>query len=168
MRGEVIHAVLLGGWRDVADDVRRLERGLISMPDTCACNHGSAHLAGSCPCCRMQVHALDSGCTDCEALIASLHDKVDDLMDAALRYLPAIDVIVADWHGVDRAHLLEVRWQILHVAAIFQQLATAAGEFRQGCSTSHLAVLKKLARELAAETRKADDMLDPKPMRRGG
>ncbi len=159
--GGSIEPGLLGGWRDVADEVRHLERALRSLPDTCTCNHGSAHLAGACPCCRARVHARDGGCTDCEAVLASLHEKIDALVDATLRYLPALDIIVSGRDGIEPARLGDLRWQILHIVRTFQKLATAAGEFRQGCSTSHLGVLKTLASELAAEARKVDRMLDP-------
>lgn len=159
--GGFVEPELLGGWRDVADEVRQLERGLRSLPDACACNHGSAHLAGACPCCRARVHTRDGGCTDCEVVLASLHDKMDALVDATLRYLPALDIIVSGRHGIEPARLSDLRWQILHIVRTFQKIATAAGEFRQGCSTSHLGVLKTLASELAAEARKVDSMLDP-------
>lgn len=165
--GGVVETGLLGGWRDVADDVRQLERGLRALPETCACGHGSAHLAGACPCCRAHAHALDDGCTDCEAVLASLHDKVGALVDATLRYLPALDVIVSGRDGIEPARLADLRWQIVHIARTFQKLATAAGEFRQDCSTSHLGVLRTLASELAAEAREVDSMLDPTSTRHG-
>jgi hypothetical protein len=85
MDGKVVDTRLLGGWRYVADDVRRHERGLRALPETCACGQGSAHLAGACPCCRARAHALEDGCTDCEAVLASLHEKVAALVDATLR-----------------------------------------------------------------------------------
>ena len=159
--GGIVETGLLGGWRDVADDVRQLERGLRAVPETCTCGDGSAHLSGACPCCRAHARALDDGCTDCEAVLASLHGKVDALVDATLRYLPALDIIVSGRDGIEPAHLADLRWQIFHIARTFQKLATAAGEFRQGCSTSHLGVLKTLASELAADARKVDSMLDP-------
>lgn len=159
--GGIVEPGLLGGWRDVADGVRQLERGLRALPDTCTCGHGSAHLASACPCCRAHAHALDNGCTDCEAVLASLHDKVDALVDATLRYLPALDIIVSGRDGIEPARLADLRCQIFHVVRTFQKLATAASKFREGCSTSQLGVLKALATELAAEARKVDRMLDP-------
>lgn len=156
--GGIVEPGLLGGWRDVADGVRQLERGLRALPDTCSCSDGSAHLASACSCCRAHAHALDDGCTDCAAVLASLHDKVDALVDATLRYLPALDVIVSG-RSIEPARLADLRLQIFHVVRTFQKLATSADEFRQGCSTSHLGVLKTLASELAAEARKVDSVL---------
>lgn len=156
--------LLLGGWRHVADDVRKLAAGLRALPDGCACGHGSAHLAGTCPCCLEGQRTLDNGCTDCEALVTSLRDEIDELTDASLRFLPFVAAMSsAGGQAAQRADVREVESQIRHVAVVFQNVATAADEFRQGCAASHLGVLKALAGELAAATRHLDSLLTLTP-----
>lgn len=157
---------LLGGWGDVVDDVRKLERALRLLPDTCACGHGSAHLAGACPCCAGGERTLGGGCTDCDVLLASLRDQIDVLVDDALRFLPFVETS----SGVkvlpeDSPHVPDVRRQIAKVSATFDRLETAADEFRIGCGASHLAAVKALAHELALVTDDIDATL--RPARRG-
>lgn len=153
---------LLGGWADVVDDVRKLESALRVLPDTCACGHGSAHLAGGCPCCCSGERTLGNGCTDCEVLLASLRDGIDAAVDDALRFLPFVETL----SGVkalpqESPHVSDVRRQIAKVATTFQRVETAAEEFRKGCSASHLAALKSVARELALATDDIDARLRP-------
>ena len=75
-----VNRLLLGGWGDVVDDVRRLQSGLGALPSLCACGHGSAHLSATCACCARDEQA---GCTDCEGLLQGLRGKLDELVDAS-------------------------------------------------------------------------------------
>ena len=146
--------LLLGGWRHVAEDVRQLDISLKALPDTCTCHDGAAHLIGTCPCCLSGQRALDSGCSNCESLLALLREEMDDLTDATLRFLPFVEVNTS-------GH--ELRRKIMQVAAVFQRLETAADEFRRGCPSSHVAVLKALAAELVVSVREVDVKLRPLP-----
>lgn len=148
-----MHHQLLGGWRHVADDVRRLAKGLSDLPDTCTCGRGSAHLAGTCPCCLGGERALDNGCTDCEVLLASIRAEMDELVDATLRFLPFVEAsTAAAGETTESASVHDLRRQIFAVADVSQRLETAAGDFRTGCSASHVPVLKALASQLASAT----------------
>ncbi len=151
---------LLGGWRHVAEDVRRLVSGLKGLPDVCACGHGSAHLGGMCPCCRDGERTLDSGCTDCEALLASLRDNMDELVDATLRFLPVVETTAGPEESRD---VRDLRRRIVDVAAVFQRLETAADEFRQGCPSSSVPALRTLASELKVGTDDLDTRLHRAP-----
>ena len=154
--------LLLGGWRLVAEDVRKLAVGLEALPDTCSCGHGSAHLAGLCACCRDGERRLDSGCMDCASLLASLRDEIDELVDASLRFLPFVDsMTTAHGNGSQQAAVRQVRGQIRHVASAFTKLSTAADEFSSGCPGSHTNTLKALTGELEAATRHLDSLLTP-------
>lgn len=155
-------ALLLGGWRHVASDVRKLALGLEALPEICTCRHGSAHLAGTCPCCLDGERRLDAGCTDCETLLASLRDEIDELSDASLRFLPFVEAMTTpDRNAAQHAQVRELRCQIQHVTATFERLSTAADEFRTGCSSSHVITLRTLAGELATATRHVDSLLTP-------
>jgi hypothetical protein len=155
---------LLGGWRHVADDVGALAVGLKQLPDGCPCGHGAAHLAGSCSCCADRERTADSGCRNCEALVASIRDQMDELVDGTLRFLPFVETVSAPGELED---LHEVRRQVQHIAAVFQRVETAADEFRLGCCASHLVVLKTLAFELAASTGKLNASLMSMPLASG-
>ena len=160
--------LLLGGWRHVADDARKLALGLEALPETCTCGQGSAHLAGACPCCRDGERRLDSGCTDCESLLASLRDEIDELFDASLRFLPFVEAMTTpDRNAAQHVGVHEVQDQIRRVASAFTKLSTAADEYRSGCPGSHTNTLKVLAGELEAATRHLDSLLTPIAERAG-
>ena len=149
---------LLGGWQHIAEDAARLDHWLKQVPDRCTCGDGSAHLGGSCACCQAGEHRLDSGCTDCEGLLATVGDQIDDLVDATLRFLPFVELMsrAPFERGVSAS---DVRGGVMRVSRTFQALATAAGEFRQGGGASHLSAVKRLARQLAKDVETVDSML---------
>lgn len=152
--------LLLGGWRHVAADVRRLVKGLSALPDACACGHGSAHLAGTCRCCLEGVQAAGNGCTDCDALLASIRDDMDELVDATLRFLPFVEGQAAAGGDTSESDgVRDLRRQVFSVADVSQRLETATGEFRLGCGASHVDVLRTLAGQLAAATQGLDARL---------
>lgn len=153
-----LHARLLGGWSDIVDAVRRLQRALKALPDSCACGHGASHLAGRCACCGDGEQRLDAGCADCETVLASLRDAIDAVVDATLRFLPFVEAL-ARRHGHDTALLPELRRHVLRVERTFLQLETAAGDFRTGCRVDHLSAVKRLAAELAFAAETADAAL---------
>lgn len=162
-----MNPILLGGWRDVVDDLRRLARALANLPTSCACGHGSAHLAGTCGCCAGE-RRLDDACTDCERLLNVIQEEMDDLVDRTLRFLPALEHAPATEARPQQpwtvAHL---RGQILRAAEIFQHVESASGEFRRGCGASHLATMKTLANQLVIEADQVDWMLRGILPRRG-
>lgn len=149
---------LLGGWEHVADDAVRLDRRLREVPDGCHCGHGSAHLRGTCQCCRTGERRLDDPCSDCESLLASVGDQIADLVDATLRFLPFIELASRAPFEVD-LDVSAVRRDVMRVSRTFLELETAAGEFRNGCAASHLSAVKGLARKLAEDVARVDDLL---------
>jgi len=151
---------LLGGWRHVADDVRRLAAGLNALPGGCACGQGAAHLAGMCTCCGSAERSLGA-CADCEALMASLRDRIDDLVDSTIRFLPFVEMSTAGQRPLESSRVGDLRGQVQRIAATFQKLDTAADEFRDGCTASHIGVLRELGTELAAATGQLDSLLEP-------
>ncbi len=152
-----MNRLLLGGWTDVLEDVRRLNLALRAVPDECRCGHGQGHLAGTCACCAEGTRA----CADCNVLIDGLRAKVDELTDAALRFLPFVEVESArsDTHGEIAARIRNVRGQTHRLDAVFLQIETAAGEYRAGCAASHMAALKRLTAELLERTQETNTAL---------
>lgn len=139
--------LLLGGWRHVAADVRRLVKDLSALPDACTCGPGASHLAGTC-------------CTDCEALLESIRDDMDELVDATLRFLPFVEGQAAAGGDTSESDgVRDLRRKVFSVAGVSQRLETATGEFRLGCGASHVGVLRTLAGQLAAATTGLDARL---------
>ena len=133
-----MNPLLLGGWRHVADDVRRLAKGLSALPDACACR------------------SVGNGCPDCEAQLGSIRYDVDELVDATLRFLPFVEsqtVVAGDISGSDGVTAL--RRQVFAVDEVADRLETAA----RGCGACHVGVLSARARELAAATTALDARL---------
>ena len=67
---------LLGGWRDVMEDVRHLAAQLRSTPTTCDCGH-MASSDGRCPCCKDR--RSHSECGDCASRVNALAATVSTL-----------------------------------------------------------------------------------------
>lgn len=149
-----VNPLLLGGWLDVLDDARRLEAGLRALPAACSCGHGSGHLSGTCACCERGERR---GCTDCEALVEAMRTKVDELVDASLRFLPVVESMAAQAGSTDS--VTDVRRRVYEVDIVFRQITTAAGHYRDGCAASHFADLKTLAIKLLGATQAANAAL---------
>lgn len=154
------HRLLLGGWRDILDDVSRLATALQQVPDECGCGHGAAHLGGACPCCQAGEHPLD--CVDCGALVQRLHVRVEAMREDSARFLPVVEQIVTrnpDETEERRARLRIVKTGIAAFVRTFERLEAAADEFRSGCSAVHLRAVKDLAGDLLNSARSVDSML---------
>lgn len=78
--GETSHR-LLGGWRDILDDIQKLDVSLDKLPDHCGCGDGSGHLRVTCACCIAGTSAR--GCVACE--LARVKARVRELRDEAKR-----------------------------------------------------------------------------------
>jgi hypothetical protein len=89
------HHVLLGGWRDILDDIRRLNRGLQALSNGGACGYGATHLSGSCGCCRDVAGAASGQCGDCDALTHRLRAPMDELTADAFRFFPFVSDYLA-------------------------------------------------------------------------
>jgi hypothetical protein len=145
---------LLGGWKDVSDDIRKLVKALDGTPDDCACGDVAGHLAATCPCC-----CDDAGRTTCEScgtIIRSLNERFELLLEDRLRFLPAVREMVEP----DASRRLgDLSRAIDALVRTFDRLQVATDEFAEGCSTSHLRVLRALAHELSADAKKVEEAL---------
>lgn len=151
---------LLGGWRGVVEDVRRLSSELRRSPGVCACGHVASSSGGRCPCC--EAGTPQTGCVDCAAQVKALGTKLDTLFDHTLRHLPAIaDMLGARAATGESKQLKAVRLHIGVVDGTFRRLVTASAEFRHGCSASHIRVVATLADQLLFEAWALEHMLEP-------
>lgn len=140
---------LLGGWRDILDDVQQLSRCLAAMPDECRCD-SAAHVGGSCACCRADIDATVS-CDDCTTLLATSGAQIDALVVDTLRFFPAFTHILVGTHPPDvQSAADEVQHEIGALVRTFQRISVAAEAFRTGCRASHVPILKQAATDLHA------------------
>jgi hypothetical protein len=143
---------LLGGWRDILDDIRRLCTSLKALPDGCACGNGRSHLGGSCACCHAVHCERIPDCADCETVLAQLRPEFDTLAVDTIRFLPVVTMLLdapqlepaqTEGPGIER-----------HIAAVvrtFDRLVVAVDEFQIGYRASHLQALKGAATDRLAE-----------------
>lgn len=147
--GGAVRTLLLGGWEDIADDVRRLAAALARTPDECRCGHGRAHLAGSCPCCMAHDPSRRDACVDCGEVVDRLRPKVDQTTADTLRYLPALIDLPSFKGRTDPMDVDAVRTGLADLSHTFDRLTAAAGEFERGCAAVHLKAVKARAAELS-------------------
>ena len=153
---------LLGGWRDVADDVERLAAALQGIPDGCGCGDGPAHLKGTCPCCQAQEGRHEE-CVDCEVLLHSLSWRVDALIEDTSRYMPAVGQFLSHvWPDDGQARVHDVKQRVAKVAHSMTQLESAAHQFVGGCDLERLQRLRSDAAELVANVGEFGDLLIPR------
>lgn len=153
---------LLGGWRDILDDVRQLARWIEAMPDECRCGDGTAHLRGTCTCCCCQPIGAPGtvSCPDRVALLETTATQVDELVADTLRYFPAFSQILADTHPADVHDAAdEVQHAIGALVRSFQCVCVTTEAFRDGCRPSHLPMLKKAAFDLHSFAERLDRLL---------
>lgn len=151
--------LLLGGWRDVVEDVRRLRADLARSPGVCTCGHAAGE-PGLCPCCQTGV--AQTVCNECGAQVSALRGKLATLIDDTLRFLPVIaDLLERRGATQETAQLQSIRALIGTVDHTFRRLATATAEFRPGCRASHIKAVAALADDLLCEVWTLEEMLEP-------
>lgn len=152
---------LLGGWRDILDDLSRLCRSLKALPDTCTCGQGASHLSGSCPCCHTAHDGRVPACDDCDQLLAKLRPALDSLLVDTMRFFPIVKDLL-NRHAPDtvREEGLSVERDIAAIYRTFGRLVIAADEFRAGCRASHLKTLKAHSASLLSLANQLDRRLE--------
>ena len=147
---------LLGGWRDIFDDIRKLADAVDKLPEHCACGHGGAHLRGTCVCC---VEGTASrACGDCEALLAQIAERIDALRADDLRFSGVLRdfTVRRPDHEEMRSRIDDVTVRSSRLVRIVESIQVATADFREGCRTEHLARLKARVRELRDEAKRLD------------
>lgn len=143
---------LLGGWRDILEDVRALCTSLNALPDDCACGDGVSHLSGGCACCSAPHAGRIPICADCGALLAQLRPRIVTLTTDTMRFFPVVRILLQSPElAPARADGDQIEHHIAAVMHTFDRLVLEAGEFQDGCRASHLRVLKDTATALQTE-----------------
>ena len=155
---------LLGGWRDILDDIRELCQNLNALPDQCTCGDGVSHLSGACVCCSAPHAGRIPICADCGTLLSHLRPRIIDLTVDTMRFFPVVRILLQSPElATARAEGGRVEQHIAAVMRTFDRLVAEAGEFQDGCRASHLRVLKNTANALLRESDRLSDRLERTP-----
>lgn len=143
---------LLGGWRDILEEVARIEERLRSADEACHCGHASG--TSGCECCRRAAEWARVICTPCERELLEISERFDTLQVDTGRFLP----FVAD---VARRRDTDMTDERVFLAALGDVLAAfrrrlSGMEVHHGCAAAHLRPIA----ELAAHVRLAADRFD--------
>ena len=155
---------LLGGWRDILEDIRHLCTSLNALPDHCACGDGVSHLRGACICCSAPHAGRIPICADCGALLAQLRPRIVTLTTDTMRFFPVVRILLQSPElAPARAKGDQIEHHIAAVMHMFDRLVLEAGEFQEGCRASHLRVLKDTAIALQTECDRLGARLEHAP-----
>lgn len=160
---KTVPARLLGGWRDVLDDLRLLCRTLQGLPEVCECGHGPAHLKDGCPCCGTSATTRVPKCDACGAQLAALRPSIDTLSVDALRFLPIVKELLDRDDAAAGAQVRAIERSIRTLVGSFDQLVVAAARFTDDCRMSHLNTLKSSAAALREDAENLNRLVCPEP-----
>ena len=130
---------LMGGWRAIVEDSRRMVAIAAQLPDSCDC----ADAAHPCECCATRAPAFPEHCRMCADHFRHLAPRVSTVLDDTLRYLPAIETLTAADSVQLRQSFPAVRRAISQMLATVDAVQSATGDFRHGCRTQHVVTLKE-------------------------
>ena len=147
---------LLGGWRDLFEDIQKLALSIDQVPEHCACGHGGDHLRATCECCVQSASARS--CVDCDSLIRQIAERTDALWADDWRFSDVLRDLATRRPDSDKMHhgIDNVAGHGLQLVRIVEQVQVAAADFRQGCRVDQLAGLKERVRELRDEAKRLD------------
>jgi hypothetical protein len=148
---------LLGGWRDLMDDLLGLQRKIAAADGRCRCGHAAGANAG-CPCCERAARDLAAVCEACNGEIGAVAERVDRIEEDTLRFLPTVFELFArtpERYG----DAVTVQHSLTQLLLMFRHLQEASGEWSQGCPATHLPEVKARAEDVAIACRRFDDAL---------
>ena len=151
---------LLGGWRDILDDIRQLCTSLNALPDGCACGDIQSHVRGSCACCNTVHHDRIPECTNCQTVLIELRREIDILTVDTIRFFPVVRMLLrAPQREPTRADGDAIEPRIAAVLRTFDRLVAAVDDFDSGCRASHLGVIKQKSGDLLVDATRLDQHL---------
>jgi hypothetical protein len=151
---------LLGGWRDVYEEINSLCRTVAEIPDECACDNGDAHLNGRCPCCGNVAEYRVPACGTCDEQLERLRPVIDVLTADRSRFLPVVWDVLRHRNRDAAARIGAIDAQAMTFSASFERLLMAVGAFRSDCRLSHMRALKDAAGLLLAEAAELDRLVE--------
>ena len=148
---------LLGGWRDVMDDVLRLQRRIASADGRCRCGHEAGTNAG-CPCCEGAARELAAVCGTCTSEIGAVAERLERVEEDALRFLPVVFELFARTPE-RQEEAVAIDHALRQLLQTFRQLQASTAKWATGCRTTHLPEVKDRAQDVAIACRRFDDAL---------
>ena len=147
---------LLGGWRDIREDAARLLTSLDALPQHCECRAGG----DVCPCCATHPRPFSGQCRSCAGGIRSLADRINQVLDDTLRFLPAVAALAHGRADGIEAQITGVGWRVVGLSRTLDALAVASGQFAHGCSMEYVAALRDTVGGIAHDVRELEDRLE--------
>ena len=148
---------LLGGWRDLMEDLLRLRRRIATADGECRCGH-SAGTNAACPCCERAARDLASVCETCSGEMAAVAERVERVEEDTLRFLPTVFELFA--RTPERyEEAVAIQHALTQLLMMFRRLRSATDEWAQGCRTTHLPTVKARAEDVAIACRRFEDAL---------
>jgi hypothetical protein len=146
---------LLGGWRDILDDVARAEERLRSVDEECQCGHASATV--DCACCRAAAERARVVCPPCERELLEIAERFDVLQVDTVRFLPLVGLVARRRHTdlTDEKVFLAALGDVL--GACRRRLSGL--ESHRGCVAAHLRPIEHLAAKVRLAAERLDDAL---------
>jgi hypothetical protein len=140
---------LLGGWRDIVDDIAKVEERLRSVDEECQCGHTSA--SAGCECCTGAAERARVVCPPCERELFEIAERFDTLQVDTGRFLPFV-AAVARRRNADMTDEKVFLAALGDVLRAFRRRLCGL-ESHDGCAAIHLQTIKALAANvrLAAE-----------------
>lgn len=148
---------LLGGWREIADDVAAIAAVMHVADGRCHCVHDGR---ASCSCCAASAAQLHDVCDACDRVLQRLDAACAALEDHSLRFGPALaDLAHVGGPTLKRfGRLCTLAAQLRRV--LFTVEVSTATTTGSHCRTSDLERLAPVATELAAVARELADTID--------
>ena len=135
---------LMGGWRDIIEDMRRLRAMAEALPGCCDCKAGG----GPCACCAALGHAFPDQCRTCTSHARALSPRIAIVLDDTLRYLPAVESVRSPETVLLQRSLRDVARAMIQLLRGVDAMQSATGDFKHGCRTEHIVGLKRLVLRL--------------------
>ena len=135
---------LMGGWRDIIEDMRRLRAMAEALPDACDCKVGG----GRCASCAALRRAFPDQCRTCTSHARALSPRIAAILDDTLRYLPTVESVRSPQTVLLQRPLRDVARAMIQLLRGVDAMQSATGDFRRGCRTEHIVGLKRLVLRL--------------------
>lgn len=150
---------LLGGWRDILDGLRKVNRQLADADGHCHCRHERPDSA--CACCAQTAARIREHCGACAAELIHVSEMLGTVEVDTVRFFPLVSDIAVR-HGVERELIRDFRTDLNSVLQTFRELLSGIETYGGGCAAAHLTEVTSRAAALRATASRLDAALHPK------
>ena len=147
--------LLLGGWRDLIDDIQALQKQLAASAQLCPCGRPGA--GEQCHSCDMSPNHVRYQCADCFTRLCALADRIGQLEGDTIRHLPTVYSLNPIRTNRVAAHAFE--HAVCELVAQIRRLRAAADELCQGGGVAAVDALYACAAAARAASIALDDAI---------